>query len=205
MFAWVTRRSFPSLERIADLSPSLEQKADLSPSFERQVGLCHQSKITHLILSFKVPCGSMNIFFGSRIFCLWLVIETHILPFFSGNLLILSANGNMSFYPQAINYLFLFPVKPLCWCYLATALNLQSLSSPAKLVYYIYPPTFLREYCKDESVHFVQCNILCVRICICMKRICLSTEWNKIFSTKYFKNYSLWSTSVPRREQIETM
>ena len=47
---------------------------------------------------------------------------------FFGNLLILTANGNMSFYSLAINYIFLF---------LATALNLLiSSTSPAKSVYH---------------------------------------------------------------------
>ncbi len=57
---------------------------------------------------------------------------------FSGHLLILSANGNIchSIHRQLITF-FLFPVKPLCWCYLATALSLLSSSSPAKQVYYI--------------------------------------------------------------------
>ena len=56
--------------------------------------------------------------------------------FFSGNLLILSANGNIchsinrqwiTFSPSS--FIFLFPVKLLCWCYLATALNLLSSSN----------------------------------------------------------------------------
>ena len=37
----------------------------------------------------------MNILFTHVFFCLWLIIGTYILPFFSGNLLILSANGNI--------------------------------------------------------------------------------------------------------------
>ena len=72
-FAWVASGSPPSLERPADLSSSLERPADLFI----------QSQITDLILSFHVPCGNMNILFASRILCLWLVIGTYILPFFS--------------------------------------------------------------------------------------------------------------------------
>ena len=64
-------------------------------SIKWSAGLCLPSIITDLILSFQVPCGNMIIFFASRIFCLWLVIGTYLLPFFPGNLLILSANGNI--------------------------------------------------------------------------------------------------------------
>ena len=56
--------------------------------------------------------------------------------FFFGNLLILSANGNIchSINMQVIIFspsssIFLFPVKPLCSCYLASALNLLSSST----------------------------------------------------------------------------
>ena len=67
----------------------------------------------------------------------------HTFVFFSGNLLILSANGNIchSIHSQWIIFanlpFFLFPVKPLCWYYLATVLNLLSSStSVGKSVYY---------------------------------------------------------------------
>ena len=116
--AWVTSGSLPSLERPVDLSPLLKRPADLSPSFERPLDLCLQSKITDLILSLQVPWGYMNILFAHVFFCLWLVIWTYILPFFSGNLLILSANGNIchSIHRQWIifspsSFIFLFPVK----------------------------------------------------------------------------------------------
>ena len=86
MFAWVTRRSLPSLEKLKDLFPSLERPANL----------CLQSKITDLILSFQIPCGSMDTLFASRIFSVyaWLSELTYF-RFFSGILLILSANGNI--------------------------------------------------------------------------------------------------------------
>ena len=65
-----------------ELTCLLKWPADLSPSLERPVDLCLQSQITDLILSFQVLCGNMNILFASRIFCLYLVIGTYILPFF---------------------------------------------------------------------------------------------------------------------------
>ena len=62
-------------------------------------------KITDLILSFQVPRRSMTIFFASRIF-LFMAGYRNILPFFSGNLLILSANGNIchSIHRQYISF-----------------------------------------------------------------------------------------------------
>ena len=83
-FAWVTSGTLTSLS--GHLSLLLEWPADL----------CLESRIIDLILSFHVWCENMNILFASRIFCLWLVIGTYKLLFFSGNLLILSANGNIS-------------------------------------------------------------------------------------------------------------
>ena len=41
---------------------------ELTGLLEWSAGLCLQSKITDLILSFQVPCGRMNILFTSRIF-----------------------------------------------------------------------------------------------------------------------------------------
>ena len=75
-----------------------ETSGPLSSSFEWPLDFCLQSKITGLILSFQVPCWSMNILFAPHIFCLWLVIGTYILPFlFFRNLLIWSANGNICY------------------------------------------------------------------------------------------------------------
>ena len=65
--------------------------------------------------------------------CSWLSELTYFRVFFFGNLLILSANGNIC---HSINHI-LFPMKLPCWCYLVTALNPLSSSSPAKLVYYM--------------------------------------------------------------------
>ena len=111
MFAWVTSRSLPSLEGPADLYL--------------------QSNFTDLFkFHAEVWTFSPHLFF-----CLWLVIGTYILPFFlvicwsylRTEISVTLSIGNI-----------LFPVKPLCWFYLATALNLLSSSSPAKIVYYTY-------------------------------------------------------------------
>ena len=131
----------PWLERSAHLSPLLERLVDLSPSFERLADLYLQSKFTYLILSFQVQCGSMNILFTPGIFLLVACYRNLLTSvFFFGNLLILSVNGNICHW--SINHI-LFPAKPLCWCYLVTALNLISSSSPAKLVYYSCANDFL--------------------------------------------------------------
>ena len=134
MFAYMTRESLPSLERLADLPPSLE----------RLLHLCLESKITDLILSFQVPCGSMNTLFTSCIFCLWLVYRNlHTSVFVFRQFIDLICKWKyLSLYPLAINYILPHPSlsslswDPLCWYYLATALNLLSSLSPAKLVYY---------------------------------------------------------------------
>ena len=73
--------------------PPLERPANLFPLFERPLDLCLQSKITELILSFQVPCGSINILFASRIF---LFMELTFVRFF-------------------------FPV--ICWSYLWTKIS----------------------------------------------------------------------------------
>ena len=84
--AWVTSGSLPLLER----------PADHSSSFERPLDLCLQPKISDLILSFKFhEHASSSTYFSVRG---WLSELTYF-RFFFGNLLILSANGNMSFYP----------------------------------------------------------------------------------------------------------
>ena len=56
------------LEWPACLSLRLRDQRTSPLRFELPVNLCLQSKITNLILSFQVPCGSMNILFASRIF-----------------------------------------------------------------------------------------------------------------------------------------
>ena len=133
------------LEWLAGLCPSLQGPVDLSPSLEWPADLCLQSKITDIILSFQVSCGYMNILFAQVFFCLWLVIGTYIFPVFFPVIgwyyvrteisVALSLGSNLYSCHHILYFSFLW--KPLCWCYLATALNLLSSSSPAKLVYYI--------------------------------------------------------------------
>ena len=69
---------------------------ELTGLLEWPAGLCLQSKITDLILSFLVPCGYRNILFAHVFFCLWLVIGTYLLPFFPCDLLILSVCLNVT-------------------------------------------------------------------------------------------------------------
>ena len=147
--AWVTSGFLPSIERTADRSPSPY----------RPLNLWFQSKITDLTLSFQVPCGSMYILFASRIFLFMVGYRNLHTSVFSANLLFLSVNGNIyhSIKRQKIifspsYFIFLFPVKTFCWCYLATALNLLSSSSPAKLVYYTQ--------LKSKLIHFFFENFL---------------------------------------------
>ena len=116
--SWVTSETLHSLERPAEFSPSLERPADL----------CLQSKITDLILSFQVPCGTMNILFASRIFCLWLVIGT--------------------------SYFRFFPV--ICWSYLRTEISVI-LSTGNKLHFSLSCETTLLMLSCDriESAKFI--------------------------------------------------
>ena len=125
-FAWATSGSLPLLERPADLSPSFERSANLTPSLEWPADLSFawmtsrslflQSKIKDLILSFQIPCGSMNILFASRIF-----------PFMAGH-----RNLHTSVF---------FPV--ICWSYVWTEISL-TLSIDNKL--YSLPFFFIFSY-----------------------------------------------------------
>ena len=152
MFAWVTFRSLPSRERRADLSPSLERPADLSPSLERPADLTpllewpadhyFLSKLTDLILSFQVPCGSMNILFAS-----------HILLFMAG-------------YQNLQTFVF-FPV--ICWSYLRTEIFVtQSIgnklySSPSSFIFAFLWLTWLMLSCNHvEPAKFIHalCRLL---------------------------------------------
>ena len=83
-------------------------------------------------LSFQVPCGYMNILFAHVFFCLWLVIGTYILLFFflaiswsylQTKISVTLSIGNKLYSRHHLLY-FSFLWKPLCWCYLVTALNL---------------------------------------------------------------------------------
>ena len=100
-------------------------------------GSLPQSKSTDLIYVFQLPHRNMNTPLRPHIFCLWLVIGTYILPVFFPVIcwsylrteisFTLSTGNKLHF--SAYSFIFLFPVKPLCWCYLATALNLLSSST----------------------------------------------------------------------------
>ena len=119
---------------------------EMTGLLEWPAGLRLQSKITDLILSFQVPCGYTNILFAHVFFCSWLVIGTFILPIFPvicwsylrTEISVTLSIGNKLYSRHHILY-FSFLWKPPCWCYLATALNLLSSSSPSKLVYYTTP------------------------------------------------------------------
>ena len=112
MFAWVTRRSLPSLER----------RADLFPSFKRPAHVCFSQKLETLY-SLLSPMRIYEYPLRHSIFLLMCGYRNFHTSVFSSNLLILSANGNIchSILRQYIifspsYFLFLFPVKPLCWC-----------------------------------------------------------------------------------------
>ena len=139
-----TREADRSARVTSGSLPPLERPEDLSPSLERPVELCLQSKITDLVLSSQDPCGYMNILFTHVFFCLWLVIRTYILPLFFPviywsylriEISVTLSIGNKLYSCRYILY-FSFLWKLLCWCYLATSLNLVSSSSQSKLVYY---------------------------------------------------------------------
>ena len=114
--------------------PSLEIPADLSPSFQRPVDLCFQSKITDLILSLQVPCGYINIFFALVFFYFMAGYRNlHTSVFFPvicwsyqwTEISVTLSIGNQ-LYSRHILLYYSFLWKSLCWCYLATALNLLS-------------------------------------------------------------------------------
>ena len=79
MFAWMTRRSLPSLESPADLFPSLKRPTQLSPSFERPAALSPSLQNYRLYIVFSSPMWKYE--YPLRL-TYWLVIGTYILPFF---------------------------------------------------------------------------------------------------------------------------
>ena len=130
-------------------SLSLEWPADLSPSLDGPADLYLQSKITDLIFSFQIPSGTMNILFASRFISVygWLSEQTYFrfFPVIGWSYLrteisVTLSIGNKLYSRHHILY-FSFLWKALCWCYLATPLNLLSSSSPVKLVYYTWTLT----------------------------------------------------------------
>ena len=106
MLPWVTRKSLPSVQNyrtyVVFSSPMREYETASSPTY------------------FLFMTGYRNL---------------HNSAFFPGNFFILSANeisitlsiGN-KLYSSHHLFIFLFPVKPLCGCYLATSLKPLSLS-----------------------------------------------------------------------------
>ena len=109
---------------------------ELTGLLEWHACLCLQAKITDLIF-FSSPMRIYEYPLRPRIFLFMTGYRNlHNSWVFSGNLLILSANRNIchSIHRQKIifsssSFIFFFPVKPLCWCYLATALDLVSSST----------------------------------------------------------------------------
>ena len=137
-FHEVVRQPENTLEELPGL---LEWPAGLSLHLRDQQ-ISFSPKLQTLYCLFKSHVDMWTSSVPHVFFCSWLVIGTYILLFFPGNLLILSANGNIYHFIHkqwiifsASSFIFLFPVKPLCWCSLAIALNLHSSSSPANLVY----------------------------------------------------------------------
>ena len=110
-FAWAASRSIPSVPKLQTLYCLFKSHAEVWTSSKPYV-----------------------------FFCLWLIIGIYILPFFP--VICWSYLRTEISVTLSINYILRHPpfsslsCEPLCWCYLATALNLLSSSSPAKLVYY---------------------------------------------------------------------
>ena len=133
-FAWETSGSLPFAGATSGFFPFVWVTIGSLPSVQNY----------RPYIVFQIPHENMNTPLRPRIFCLWLVIESYILPFFSvicwsymrTKISVTLSIGNKLCSRHHILY-FSFLWKPLCWCYLATALNLLSSSSPAKLVYYI--------------------------------------------------------------------
>ena len=99
-------------------------------------GSLPQSKTTDLILSFNSHTEIWTCLF-THIFSVydWLLELTyfHFFPeiwwsYLWTEISVTLSTGN-KLYSLPSSFIFLFPVKPLCWCYLATALNLLSSST----------------------------------------------------------------------------
>ena len=117
-FTWETSGPLPFVLRPLDLSPSLEWPVDL----------CLLYKFTDLLLSFQVPCGSMNILFASRIFLF--VVD----------------------YLKLQTFVF-FPV--FCWSYLRMVVSV-TLSIENKLYSFSCETTFLvLSWDRIESAKFI--------------------------------------------------
>ena len=122
-FAWVTRRSLFAWENSRPLLFAWATSGSLPrPKLQTLYYLSSPLNTPLRRRIFLFMAGYRNL---------------HTSGLFSGNLLILSTNVNIchSIHRQQIifspsSFIFLFPVRQLCWCYLATALNQLSTSSP---------------------------------------------------------------------------
>ena len=75
--------------------PLLERPGDVRLRLSNQWVSAFSPELQTLCCLLKFNAGIWTCFFAHVFFCLWLVIRTYILRFFSGNMLILSANGNI--------------------------------------------------------------------------------------------------------------
>ena len=114
-FAWVTNGSLPSVQNYRPYT------VFSSPMRKYEHPLC---------LTYFLFMAGYQGFSGFFPLICWSYLRTEI----SVTLSI----GNKLFSRHHLLFLF-FLWKPLCWCYLVTALNLLSSSSSAKLVYYSKP------------------------------------------------------------------
>ena len=112
-------------------------------------GSLPQSKITDLILSLNSHAEIWTCLFAHVFSVYGWLSELTYFRFFSGNLLILSENGNMSLYPQAINYNPLYfslscetTLLMLSCDRIESAKFIHGTTSPAKSVYYMISPIF---------------------------------------------------------------
>ena len=118
-FAWVTSRSLPLLERRTDLPLSPERPAGLFKSSARIWTrlFAHAFSVYGLL-------SELTYFRFFPVIC-WSYPRTEI-----------SVSLSIANKTYSLPFSFIF-CDPLCWCYLATALNmLSSYTSPAELVYY---------------------------------------------------------------------
>ena len=124
----------------------LESLADLPPLIEWPVDLSFSPKLQTLYYLFKfhadIWTSSSPVYFSANG---WLLELTYFRVFFlvicwsylQMEKSVTLSIGNWLYSRHHILY-FSFLWKPPCWCYLVTALNLLSSSSPAKLAYYIF-------------------------------------------------------------------
>ena len=112
-----------------ELTGLLEWPAGLPLSLDRPADLCLQSNITDPLLSFQIPCGSMNILFASRIG--WLS-ELSYFRFFSPVICWSYLRMEISVTLSMGNKLYSSPSSSILFFLWPTSLMLS-----AKLVYYM--------------------------------------------------------------------